>query len=314
MKNIALILLVALSFTTSAATKENAMKPEQWNTLTDAEARVIVHKGTEPPFSGVFDLLTEAGIYTCRRCGIALYRSDNKFDAKCGWPAFDAEVPGAVIRKPDRDSRRIEIVCAGCDGHLGHVFTGERFTRTNTRHCVNSISMSFIPSKAIAENFDRAVFAGGCFWGVEYYLQQAPGVIYVTSGYTGGTRKSPTYEQVCSGTTGHAEAVQVIFDPKQTTFKALGKLFFEIHDPTQLNRQGPDVGDQYRSAVFVTDDAQQKTTEALIETLKAKGFAVETTVEPLGQFWPAEPVHQDYYFRKGTLPYCHQRVLRFDTP
>lgn len=289
------------------------MNPHEWNTLTDAEARVIVHKGTEAPFSGKFDLYAQSGIYTCRRCGSALYRSNDKFDAKCGWPAFDAEIPGAVIRKPDADGKRIEVVCAGCNGHLGHVFTGERFTQTNTRHCVNSVSLDFIPSRALAEHFERAVFAGGCFWGVEFYLQQATGVIYATSGYTGGKHEAPTYEHVCSGTTGHAEAVQVVFDPKQTTFETLTKLFFEIHDPTQLNRQGPDVGDQYRSAVFVSDDAQKKTTEALIQALKAKGFSVVTTVEPLEKFWPAEPVHQDYYFRKDTLPYCHQRVLRFDS-
>lgn len=309
MKNITII-LIALSLVASAISKETVMHTE-WKTLTDAETRVIVNKGTEAPFSGKFDRHMETGVYTCRRCGITLYRSENKFDASCGWPAFDAEIPGAVIRKPDRDGKRIEIVCAGCDGHLGHVFLGERFTRTNTRHCVNSISMNFVSADATDEVLDSAVFAGGCFWGVEFYLQQAKGVIHVVSGYTGGSKDAPTYEQVCSGKTGHAEAVEVVYDPKQTTFETLAKLFFEIHDPTQVNRQGPDIGNQYRSAVFVRDDAQRKITEALIQTLKDKGFSVVTAVEPLGKFWPAEAGHQDYYFRKGTLPYCHSRVSRF---
>jgi methionine-R-sulfoxide reductase len=123
----------------------DANHPE-WRKLTRAEERVIVHRGTEMPFTGEYERRTRPGTYVCKRCGTPLYRSDDKFDAHCGWPAFDQELPGAVRRIPDADGERVEIRCAHCDGHLGHVFEGERFTPKNTRHCVNSISLQFVPS------------------------------------------------------------------------------------------------------------------------------------------------------------------------
>lgn len=284
----------------------------EWRKLTAEEERVIVRKGTERPFSGKYEKLTADGVYACRRCGAALYRSEDKFASECGWPSFDAEVAGAVRRQADADGQRTEILCATCGGHLGHVFTGERLTSRNTRHCVNSISMDFVAEADLDKTFSRAVFAGGCFWGVEYFLQQSFGVIRAVSGYTGGTKQFPTYQQVCKGGTGHIEAVEILFDPRQTTYEALAKLFFEIHDPTQVDRQGPDVGEQYRSAVFYRDDAQKATAERLIAQLKKKGFKVATRLEPAAKFWPAEPYHQDYYFHKGTKPYCHAPVKRFD--
>jgi len=283
-----------------------------WRKLTAEEERVIVGKGTEKPFSGKYETSRETGIYTCRRSGAALYRSDDKFNAECGWPSFDAEIAGAVRRQADADGKRTEILCAACGGHLGHVFTGERLTRRNTRHCVNSISMDFVPEGDLDKTFARAVFAGGCFWGVEYYLQQSFGVIRAVNGYTGGTKEFPTYKQVCEGNTGHIEAVEILFDPRQTTYETLAKLFFEIHDPTQMDRQGPDIGEQYRSAVFYRDEKQKEVAERLIAQLKAKGFNVVTRVEPASKFWPAEAYHQDYYFQRGKTPYCHAPVKRFD--
>lgn len=288
----------------------------EWNQLTPAEERVIVNKGTERPFTGKYDDFYEEGTYTCKRCDAALYNSVNKFDAHCGWPAFDKEIPGAVTRKPDPDGLRTEILCASCGAHLGHVFTGEGFTETNTRHCVNSISMNFIPagkteSKMTTNTTNKAIFAGGCFWGMEYQFKQAPGVIDAVVGYTGGTTKNPTYQEVCNKTTGHAEAIEVTFDPAQTTYEALAKFFFEIHDPTQVNRQGPDIGEQYRSEIFYFDDIQKATAEKLIGILEDKGYRVATQLTPASRFYPAEEYHQDYYAKTNGSPYCHIYTKRF---
>ena len=305
---------VVAAETTPAA--ETAKTPEGFNVLTPEEERVIVHKGTERPFTGKYDKHFEKGTYTCKRCGAALYNSDSKFDGHCGWPAFDDEIPGAVKRVPDADGFRVEIVCAKCNGHLGHVFEGEGFTKKNTRHCVNSISMNFVPAADTAKpetpaKTEQAIFAGGCFWGVEYHFQKKPGVISTEVGYIGGKTENPTYEDVCSHTTGHAEAMRVTYDPTKTDFETLAKLFFEIHDPTQLNRQGPDRGDQYRSAVYYLDDAQKATTEKLIQILKDKGLNVVTEVTKATKFYPAEKYHQQYYEKKGSQPYCHAYTKRF---
>lgn len=158
----------------------------------------------------------------------------------------------------------------------------------------------------------EAVFAGGCFWGVEHLMQTAPGVLDVQSGYTGGMVQAPSYQQVRSGETGHYEAVRVLYDPAITDYETLAKLFFEIHDPTQADGQGPDIGSQYRSAVFYADESQKQIAEKLIDFLRQKGLSVATQVLPLKTFWPAEEYHQNYYVRKGTTPYCHRRIKRFD--
>lgn len=289
-------------------TKNKAMTLKK---LTPEEEHVIIHKGTERPFSGKYENFNEKGTYVCKQCGAALYRSDDKFDAECGWPSFDDEIPGAVKRVPDADGMRTEIRCAACGGHLGHVFTGEQFTAKNTRHCVNSISLDFVPAGKDAEKTETAIFAGGCFWGVEYYLQKEKGVKTVVSGYIGGHKENPTYQEVCSGKTGHYEAVLVTYDPAVTNFEKLTRLFFEIHDPTQWNHQGPDFGEQYRSAIFYHDEQQKAVTEKLISELKGKGYKVVTEVKKAGKFWVAEDYHQDYYEHKGTLPYCHGYVKRF---
>ncbi len=157
----------------------------------------------------------------------------------------------------------------------------------------------------------RAIFASGCFWGTEYYFQRAPGVLSTRAGYTGGHTAHPTYREVCTGQTGHAEAVEVCFDPDVTSYEALARLFFETHDPTQVNRQGPDRGTQYRSAIFYLDDDQKETAKRLIERLRAKGLDVATEVTPAGPFWPAEAYHQKYYDVTGKTPYCHIYTPRF---
>ena len=280
--------------------------------LTDAEKRVILHKGTEMPFTGKYWNSFDKGLYVCRQCGAPLYLSDSKFQSSCGWPSFDDEVIGAVRRQTDADGQRTEILCAACGAHLGHVFVGEHLTDKNTRHCVNSVSMTFVPDSE--RHMERAIFAGGCFWGVEHYFRQTQGVLQVKSGYTGGHVDHPTYAQVCTGKAGHAEAVEIVFDPARVTYEQLARVFLEIHDPTQVNRQGPDAGTQYRSAIFYADDAQKQTAAKLLDLLRAKGYKVATELAPASTFWPAEDYHQDYLGKHPERPSCHARVPRFDTP
>lgn len=151
----------------------------------------------------------------------------------------------------------------------------------------------------------RALLASGCFWGTEYFLKQIPGVLSTRVGYTGGVKPQPTYQEVCSGRTGHAETTEVVYDPEQVDFETLARTFFETHDPTQVNRQGPDIGTQYRSAVFFLNEEQKAITEKLIAELEAKGLDVATEVTAASTFWPAENYHQDYYAKTGGAPYCH---------
>lgn len=313
---LAVLTLTLKGLSQTSMSQSNTKHPE-WNQLTPAEEQVIVNKGTEKPFTGKYDNFNEKGTYTCKRCGAELYKSDSKFDANCGWPAFDDEIPGAIRRKPDIDGSRTEILCANCGAHLGHVFTGEHLTDKNVRHCVNSISMNFIPVSAqkteaiMPDNTNKAIFAGGCFWGMEYQFKQAPGVIDAVVGYTGGHTKNPTYREVCSHTTGHAEAIEVTYDPKVTNYENLAKFFFEIHDPTEVNRQGPDIGDQYRSEIFYYNDQQKASAEKLIGILTQKGYKVATILKPATIFYPAEDYHQDYYAKTGGSPYCHIYTKRF---
>ncbi len=318
MKTIILFLGILLSGFPGCTQKvSDKMKSEsktqdvKYNKLTPEEEAVIVHKATERPFTGKYDKFFEKGTYVCKRCGAPLYRSSDKFDAGCGWPSFDDEIEGAVKRVTDADGMRTEIVCANCGAHLGHVFLGEGLTTKNTRHCVNSISLVFVPAGTKSAKSDTAIFAGGCFWGVEYYMHQAPGVISTEVGYIGGHGERPTYEQVCSHKTGYAEAVRIVFDPRKTNYENVAKLFFEIHDPTEVNRQGPDIGDQYRSSVFYLNMDQKQTAEHLIDLLKAKGYDVATQVVPAGKFWKAEEYHQQYYAKENGTPYCHRYVKRF---
>lgn len=283
-----------------------------YNKLTEDEKKVILNKATEMPYTGKYYQYDGEGTYLCKQCNAPLYKSSDKFDAHCGWPSFDDEIEGAIIRKPDKDGIRTEILCANCGAHLGHVFEGEGFTQKNIRHCVNSISLNFVPvTLNKTQKLERAIFAGGCFWGVEYYFQKRKGVISTTVGYIGGTTKNPTYEEVCSNTTGHVEAVEVYFNPDIVSYEQLTKLFFEIHDPTQLNRQGPDVGEQYKSAIFYLNDYQKQIAEKLIQELKNKGYDVVTKLEAATEFYPAENYHQDYYKNKGSIPYCHIRTKKF---
>ena len=276
--------------------------------LTTEEKQVIINKGTEAPGSGKYNKLDASGQYHCKQCDAPLYNSTDKFASECGWPSFDDEIKGAVKRVTDADGSRVEIICAKCNGHLGHIFTGEQFTEKNTRHCVNSISLLF---KEATNNTESAIFAGGCFWGVEHLLNKQEGVQSAISGYIGGSVVAPSYEEVCTKKSGHAEAVKVIFDPTKISYETLAKLFFEIHDPTQEGGQGPDIGPQYRSEVFYNSPEQKETIEKLIAILQSKGYNVVTKVTPATDFFDAENYHQNYYNRKGTEPYCHIYKKKF---
>jgi peptide methionine sulfoxide reductase msrA/msrB len=287
--------------------EKKSMSTDKYNSLTPEEEYVILRKGTERPNSGKYTNNKSAGIYTCKRCDAPLYDAKDKFDSNCGWPSFDDEIYGAVKRLKDADGRRTEIICANCDGHLGHVFLGEGFTKKDTRHCVNSISMSFVPK----EKTETAIFASGCFWGTEYHFKKKKGVLLTSVGYIGGHKDKPTYREVCSGKTGHAEAVKVVFDPAKVSYEDLTKLYFETHNPTQVNRQGPDIGEQYRSEIFYFDENQKETAQKLIDILKTKGLKVATRLTPTATFWKGEDYHQDYYDKKRGTPYCHIYTKRF---
>ncbi len=285
------------------------IKKMKYNSLTPEEQAVILHKATERPFTGEYVDNKAQGTYVCKQCGAALYRSEDKFESHCGWPSFDDEIPGAVKRIPDADGQRTEIVCANCGGHLGHIFEGERFTTKNIRHCVNSISMKFIPADentAISgDHHETAYFASGCFWGTQYHFMKAKGVISTTVGYMGGHTKNPTYKEVCTGETGHVETTEVVFDNSKTTYEDMIKLYFETHDFTQVGGQGPDIGDQYRSVIFYTSTSQKQIAEKYIGILSDKGYKVATVLHPAPEFWKAEDYHQEYYDKKQGTPYCH---------
>jgi len=278
--------------------------------LPDIILTVVKNKGTEPPFSGEYDDFGASGTYLCRQCGLPLFRSQDKFHSGCGWPSFDEEIPGNVRRKMDADGMRTEILCKRCEAHLGHVFAGEHFTLKNTRHCVNSLSLDFVSDLNVKET-EEAIFAAGCFWGVEYYLKKLPGVLKTEAGYTGGQKKNPSYEDLCTGSTGHYEAIRVLYDPEKIHYEQLTKYFFEIHDPTQTNGQGPDLGEQYLSVIFYYDDEQKKIAQNLIKQLENLGFRIATQLLPVSPFWRAENYHQDYYAKTGKQPYCHRYEKKF---
>jgi peptide methionine sulfoxide reductase msrA/msrB len=274
--------------------------PEEWKKELSPEAfKVMFQCGTEAPFSGAFNDFWEKGTYRCAACGAALFSSEAKYEHGTGWPSFTAPAdPQGVVYHDDfsHGMHRVEVRCGSCDAHLGHVFE-DGPAPSKKHYCINSVAMAFVPAQALPAKA-VATFAAGCFWGVEYKFSQVSGVLETRVGYSGGSVKNPTYEAVCSSVTGHAESVRVTFDPSRTSYEELVRKFFSFHDPTQVNRQGPDFGTQYRSAVFYHDLEQKQTAEKVRDELvrdKKYKKRIATEIRPAAEFYRAEEYHQKYY-------------------
>jgi peptide methionine sulfoxide reductase msrA/msrB len=290
---------------------------KEWKAALTPEQFDVMRKcGTERPFTGKYNDFWGKGVYVCAGCGTPLFRSETKYEHGTGWPSFTTPVDEKAIEYRDDYSllvKRIEVRCATCGAHLGHVFD-DGPEPTFLHFCVNSAAMDFRPEAAAGAPAPRtetaatetATFAAGCFWGVEYKMGKRPGVASTVVGYTGGTTVAPTYEEVCTDRTGHAEAVQVTFDPSKVSYADLVRHFFSIHDPTEVNKQGPDRGSQYRSAIFTHSEAQKETARKIVDELESSGKykkRLATELVPASAFYKAEEHHQKYFEKHGVVCY-----------
>lgn len=277
---------------------------EEWRKLLPEDVFYVTRKkGTERPFSSEMCVAHDPGKYVCTCCHTLLFDSSEKFDSGTGWPSFTQPVkPNAVAYHKDHSHGmyRMEALCNTCDAHLGHVFQ-DGPPPSGLRYCMNAVALE----KQVSDT-KKAVFGGGCFWCTEAIFQQLKGVEKVVSGYSGGTVKNPTYKEVTSGLTGHAEVVEITYKPDEISFEDLVKIHLTTHDPTTLNRQGADVGTQYRSIIFYENDEEKQIIENVIREVSALlSSPIVTEVAPKAFFYAGEDYHQDYFNREANKnPYC----------